>query len=232
MEERVEADLAAKIDRVSDTLVRIERDHTPAVLANSMGAEDMVLTDLIARHAPEIAVFTLDTGRLNEETYALMQEMREVYPELAIETYFPDPAGVEAYTRQYGPNAFYTSQQRRKACCYIRKVEPLRRALADKAAWITGMRRQQSVTRSGLEPEGWDDDHGLYKFSPLFDWSLNEVWSYIREHSVPYNDLHDQGYASIGCAPCTRAIGAGEDERAGRWWWELPETKECGLHRQ
>jgi phosphoadenosine phosphosulfate reductase len=232
MADDIEKSRAHKEARVRETLAGIERDYSPAVLANSLGAEDMVLTDLIRRSAPGIGIFMLDTGRLNEETYGLLQEVQAAYSGLDIRTYSPEAADIEGYVQENGPNAFYDSPELRKACCHIRKVKPLKRALAGKCAWITGMRRQQSVTRSDLQPESWDGDHGLYKFNPLFDWTSNEVWSYIQEHCVPYNDLHDRGYASIGCAPCTRPIGVGEDERAGRWWWEDPEAKECGLHRR
>ncbi|MFA9460927.1 phosphoadenylyl-sulfate reductase [Thiohalorhabdus methylotrophus] len=220
----------AKARRVAEELRRIGAAHSPAVLASSLGAEDMVLTDLISREAPGIAVFSLDTGRLNAETYELMQQVKTRYPDLDYRIYAPEAADVEALVQGYGPNAFYESLDLRKQCCHVRKVKPLQRALAGNSAWITGMRRLQSVTRKDLEPETWDEANGLYKFNPLYDWSQAEVWGYIRAHGVPYNALHEQGYASVGCAPCTRPIAAGEDERAGRWWWEDPEAKECGLH--
>jgi phosphoadenosine phosphosulfate reductase len=133
---------------------------------------------------------------------------------------------------QNGPNAFYESVELRKSCCFMRKVEPLKRALKDKKAWVTGMRREQSATRSDIPESEYDNDHGLYKFNPLYDWTENEVWAYVHANNVPYNALHDKGYASIGCAPCTRAITPGEDIRAGRWWWEHEQNKECGLHRK
>lgn len=221
--------LATKIEAVIEVLKEIERDYSPAVLATSFGAEDMVLMDLICKHAPGIEVFTLDTGRLPKETYELMQEVKTHYNK-EVQVYYPDTAEIEAFVTSNGPNAFYDSVEMRKQCCGIRKVQPLNRALADKKAWLTGMRRSQSVTRAELPVSEWDEDHGLQKFSPLTDWSNGNVWAYIRAFEVPYNKLHDEGYASIGCAPCTRAITAGEDIRAGRWWWENPETKECGLH--
>jgi len=221
--------LANKIEAVIEVLKEIERDYSPAVLATSFGAEDMVLLDLICKHAPGIEVFTLDTGRLPKETYELMQEVKTHYQK-EVQVYYPDTAQIEAFVTSNGPNAFYDSVEMRKQCCGIRKVQPLNRALAGKKAWLTGMRRSQSVTRAELPVSEWDDDHGLQKFSPLTDWSNGNVWAYIRAFEVPYNKLHDEGYASIGCAPCTRAITAGEDIRAGRWWWENPETKECGLH--
>ena len=205
--------------------------HTPAALASSFGAEDMVLTDLIARHALPIGVFTLDTGRLPDETYALIDRVREHY-RLPIEVYYPDGRALEAYVRDGGINAFYRSVELRQGCCAIRKTEPLVRALAGKRAWVTGLRRAQSVTRNALAIEEFDTAHGIPKFNPLADWSDSDVWAYIRARAVPYNPLHDRGYPSIGCAPCTRAIEPGEDIRAGRWWWESPEHKECGLHRR
>lgn len=221
--------LAAKVETVIAVLRDIEQDYSPAILATSFGAEDMVLMDLICKHAPGIQIFTLDTGRLPKETYNLMQEVKTHYDK-EIQVFFPDAGAIENFVTRNGPNAFYDSVDLRKQCCGIRKVEPLKRALEGKKAWLTGMRRSQSVTRAELPVSEWDDEHGLQKFSPLTDWSNGNVWAYIRAFEVPYNKLHDQGYASIGCAPCTRAITAGEDIRAGRWWWEDPESKECGLH--
>jgi phosphoadenosine phosphosulfate reductase len=215
----------------ASTLVRIARTHAPAAFASSFGAEDMVLLDLIARHAPDIGVFTLDTGRLPEETLALVDRARDRYG-LPIDVYFPDAQRLEPFVRDHGANAFYHGIELRQACCAIRKTEPLRRALAGKRAWITGLRRGQSVTRSELALEAHDDAHDMPKFSPLVDWSEDDVWGYLRAHGVPSNPLHERGYRSIGCAPCTRAIGPDEDVRAARWWWESPEHKECGLHRQ
>ena len=197
--------------------------------ANSFGAEDMVLTDLILSNALPIEVFSLDTGRLPAETYTLMGEVEQRYG-TRLKVFFPDSASVENFVRSHGINAFYDSIELRKACCGVRKMEPLRRALAGKKAWITGLRAAQSVTRSGLPLREFDQGNGLEKLNPLSDWSETEVWAYIRINEVPYNALHDQFYPSIGCAPCTRAIALGEDVRAGRWWWEDPETKECGLH--
>ena len=221
--------LQLKIDAVKQLLEQIEADYSPAVLATSYGAEDMVLMDLIAKFAPQIGIFTLDTGRLPKETYDLMQQAKKHY-QLNVEVYYPDTLSIEQFVTHNGPNAFYDSVDLRKQCCGIRKVAPLNRALAGKKAWLTGMRRSQSVTRNELPVSEWDADHELQKFSPLTDWSNGEVWKYIRAFDVPFNELHNQGYASIGCAPCTRAITPGEDIRAGRWWWENPETKECGLH--
>lgn len=197
--------------------------------ANSFGAEDMVLTDLILSNALPITVFSLDTGRLPAETYSLIGEVERHYGS-KLEIYFPDAGAVETFVRSHGINAFYDSVELRKACCGVRKMEPLRRALAGRKAWITGLRAAQSVTRAGLPVRETDTANGLEKLNPLTDWTETEVWAYIRINEVPYNALHDQFYPSIGCAPCTRAIALGEDVRAGRWWWENPETKECGLH--
>jgi len=189
----------------------------------------MVLTDLIVKNRLDIEMFSLDTRRLPKETYDLMQEVSERYA-IPIKVYFPQTDAVETYVAQYGENGFYDSVEARKNCCFVRKVEPLRRALRGKKAWITGMRRDQAVTRGTLEISAYDPDQGLQKFNPLLEWTNKEVWAYIRQHDVPYNKLHDQFYPSLGCAPCTRSISPGEDIRAGRWWWENPENKECGLH--
>lgn len=213
------------------TLGRLQAaaERRPAALAASFGAEDMVLIDLATRHRLPIEVFTLDTGRLPEETQSLIHATSRRY-RIAITVIAPDAADVERYVATHGPNAFYDSQTLRLECCFMRKVQPLRRALAGKGAWITGQRRAQAISRRALPLEEWDADHGLHKFNPLADWSDDIVWQYIRHHGVPYNALHDRGYPSIGCAPCTRAIGPGEDIRAGRWWWESDEHRECGLH--
>jgi phosphoadenosine phosphosulfate reductase len=205
--------------------------HPAAAFASSFGAEDMVLHDVIAMHALAIAIFTLDTGRLPGETCALIDRVRERYG-LAIEVFYPDPRSLETYVRANGINAFYRSVELRQRCCAIRKGAPLARALAGRGAWLTGQRRTQSVTRRDLAVEEFDVEHQLPKFNPLADWSDDDVWGYVRAHDVPTNPLHARGYPSIGCAPCTRATEPGEDIRAGRWWWEQPEHKECGLHRR
>lgn len=197
--------------------------------ANSFGAEDMVLTDLILGAKLPIEIFSLDTGRLPAETYTLIGDVEKRYG-TRLKVFFPQADAVEQYVRTHGMNAFYESVELRKACCHARKVEPLRRALAGKKAWITGLRAAQSTTRTELPLRQFDDGNGLVKLNPLSDWSETEVWAWIRLHDVPYNALHDQFYPSIGCAPCTRAIALGEDVRAGRWWWESADTKECGLH--
>lgn len=219
-------------EKIADTVAVLQqaaREFAPVAFANSLGAEDMVLTDLIAKYQPDIQMFSLDTGRLPKETYDLIQEVSQQYT-LPLQVYFPSSALVEEYVARNGINGFYDSVESRKACCFVRKVEPLRRALAGKGAWITGMRRDQAVTRGTLEVSAFDNDNGLQKFNPLLDWSNKDVWAYIRLYDVPYNKLHDQFYPSLGCAPCTRSITPGEDIRAGRWWWEDPKSKECGLH--
>lgn len=221
--------LNQKIAAAHTLLERIAADYAPATFANSYGAEDMVLTDLIAKNFPAIEIFSLDTGRLPQETYALMAHAGLHYKR-KIKIYFPQTAAVEQYVRLNGINGFYDSQAQRKDCCHVRKVEPLRRALAGKKAWITGLRREQAPTRKDLSDSEFDQDNGLQKFNPLIDWTEADVWDYIRQFNVPYNALHDKGYPSIGCAPCTRAVAPGEDMRAGRWWWEDADQKECGLH--
>ena len=223
------SELQTKIDQVIAVLAEAVHGYAPVCFANSLGAEDMVLTDLISKHQPGISMFSLDTGRLPQETYDLMHAAGERYA-VPLKVYFPDSAAVEKYTAQNGVNGFYGSIESRKACCFVRKVEPLRRALQGKGAWITGMRRDQAVTRGTLEISAYDADQGLQKFNPLLDWSNKDVWAYIRQNDVPYNKLHDQFYPSLGCAPCTRSVTPGEDIRAGRWWWEDPNNKECGLH--
>ena len=221
--------VAAKAAAARALLRRVANEFAPAVFANSLGAEDMLLTDLIVGEKLDIEIFSLDTGRLPLETYDLIAEVKKHYG-LALKLYYPRHDLVEAYTRQNGINAFYESVELRKGCCHVRKVEPLQRALAGQKAWITGMRAQQSATRDGLPVQTFDEGNGLEKFNPLADWTEKEVWAYIKLNAVPYNALHEKFYPSIGCAPCTRAVTPGEDVRSGRWWWENPESKECGLH--
>ena len=203
--------------------------YNSVTFANSLGAEDMVLVDLIQKHKLNVEIFSIDTGRLPSETYNLIQKVEDKY-QFKIKLYFPNQENVEHYVNTYGINAFYNSLDLRKSCCAIRKVEPLNRALKNKKAWITGMRQEQSQTRLALKEEEFDEAHQSQKLNPLSSWSEVEIWAYIKMHDVPYNVLHDQFYPSIGCAPCTRAISVGEDVRAGRWWWEDPQNKECGLH--
>jgi phosphoadenosine phosphosulfate reductase len=225
----LQASLARRTAEARTLLGEIVRDFSSVAFASSLGAEDMALTDLILRDALDIEIFSLDTGRLPTETYDLMAEVQKHYG-LKLKLYYPRHDLIEAWTRAHGINAFYESVELRKACCHIRKVEPLSRALAGKTAWITGQRAQQAATRDSLPLRQFDEANGLEKFNPLADWSEKEIWAYIRSQGVPYNALHDKHYPSIGCAPCTRAISVGEDIRAGRWWWENADTKECGLH--
>jgi len=200
-----------------------------AALASSLGAEDQVVTDMLCRIVPGPAIFTLDTGRLPPETYDAIEATRRRYG-VKIEVLFPDRAEVEAMVTEAGPNLFYASVEARRRCCQVRKVAPLRRKLAGLEAWITGLRRGQSPTRQSVARVEWDEVHGLIKVNPLADWTSEQVWEYLRRHDVPYNRLHNLGYPSIGCAPCTRAVPPGEDARSGRWWWERADQKECGLH--
>ncbi|GAB3864404.1 hypothetical protein GCM10028801_33500 [Nocardioides maradonensis] len=219
-------------DALSSTLAllqEIERDWSPATLANAFGPEAMVMTDLIARHGLDIEVFSLDTGRLPEETHALAQNVHRRYGGI-ITMVSPDPTEVADWVRENGQNGFYESVENREGCCGVRKVRPLSRQLEGKRAWIAGLRREQSATRRNLEVSSYDEGHGLQKFLPMLDWTKDQVWAYIKDHRVPVNALHSKGYTSIGCAPCTRAISPGEDERAGRWWWEVDTVKECGIH--
>jgi phosphoadenosine phosphosulfate reductase len=198
-------------------------------LSSSFGAEDMVLIDMISKIDPRARVFTLDTARLNQETYDLVDEVRDRY-KIDVEVYFPDTASVEKMVREHGLNLFYESVEFRKLCCGVRKVEPLNRALSGLDAWITGLRKDQTQTRATTRKLEADQAHkGIFKVNPLADWSSEAVWEYIRANEVPYNKLHDMGFPSIGCEPCTRAIRPGEDQRAGRWWWE-ESNKECGIH--
>ena len=205
--------------------------HGKIALASSMGAEDQVLTDMIVKIDPSAQIFTLDTGRLFYETYELIEKTSLRY-KVKIDVYFPDPSKVEAMVNEKGINLFFQSVENRKQCCHVRKIEPLKRAFSGLDVWICGLRREQSTTRTQNEMVEWDEANGLIKLNPLIDWTEQQVWDYIKEHNVPYNVLHDKGFPSIGCQPCTRAIFPGEDVRAGRWWWENPETKECGLHNR
>lgn len=227
--EALKQTVSAKRSQVLNVLKKAASKFPAITFANSFGAEDMVLTDIIMREKLAIEIFSLDTGRLPAETYTLMAEAENTY-NTKLKVYFPKHEVVEAYVQTKGINAFYESIDLRKACCHMRKVEPLQRALSGKQAWITGMRAEQATTRANLPVQEFDEGNRLEKFNPLSDWTEQEVWAYIRLHEVPYNKLHDAFYPSIGCAPCTRAVAMGEDVRAGRWWWENPENKECGLH--
>ena len=212
-----------------DLLAEVAREYRPAALASSLSIEDMVLADLIGRHGLGIEIFVLDTGRLHGDTLDLVGRLERRY-RVAVQIHRPKIIAVNEYVVRFGRDAFYESVDLRKRCCEIRKVEPLKRALAGKRAWITGLRREQSAGRGAVEAREFDAVHGLAKFNPLADWSEDEVWAYIRGKEVPYNPLYDQGYRSIGCAPCSRPVVAGEEPRAGRWWWEIQATSECGIH--
>lgn len=198
------------------------------VLSSSLGQEDQVLTDAIYRNNIPVKIFTIDTGRLFNETYELLEKTNARYKR-NIPVYFPESSDVELFVRARGINGFYESVANRKECCTIRKIKPLNRALEGASVWITGLRAEQSANRSDMPMIEWDQERQLYKFNPLIRWHYNEVLDYLKENNVPYNSLHDKGYISIGCGPCTRAITEGEDARAGRWWWEVSQ-KECGLH--
>lgn len=200
-------------------------------LSSSLSIEDQVLTDLIVKTDPKTRIFTLDTGRLFPETYSLIEKTNDRYG-IQLEVFFPDYQKVQEMVQKEGINLFYKGIEQRKACCQVRKIEPLRRAFKGLDVWICGLRREQSVTRSEVRLVEWDENNQLIKVNPLIDFTEEAVWAYIKENKVPYNALHDQGFPSIGCQPCTRAVEPGEDIRAGRWWWENPEHKECGLHRR
>jgi len=220
------------VSRAADArllLDRIASAYAPAALSCSLGAEDMVLTDLIARGGMPVEIFTLDTGRLHAQTLELVGRVQSHYG-IALRVMQPDGAAVADYVTRYGRNAFYDSVELRKRCCEIRKIEPLKRALEGKRAWITGLRREQSAARADLRLAEFDAALRVVKVNPLADWSGDDVWDYIRAHKVPYNPLHDRGFPSIGCEPCTRAVQPGADARSGRWWWEQEGKKECGLH--
>lgn len=207
----------------------LEAHKGTIALASSFGVEDQVLTDILIKLDPTVKIFTLDTGRLSEETYTVMDQTNRKYG-INVEVYCPDRMSLEKLYQMQGINGFKESVENRKMCCQVRKMEPLGRALEGLEVWITGLRRSQSPTRETMQLIEWDESNKLIKLNPLIDWDEERVWDYIKTYKVPYNALHDQGYPSIGCAPCTRPIREGEDIRAGRWWWENPEHKECGLH--
>ena len=235
------SELEVKLRVVRELLGQAFRQHRRLTYASSLGAEAIVLTDLIATDFPQIDIFTIDTGRLHEETYALLAELQRRYrpsafrqasddePRKALmRVVYPDALALETLVAR-GVNGFYESVEARLECCRIRKVEPFRRAIRGYPAWITGVRRRHSMDRAHGNPVEWDAEYGLHKISPLLEWTDEEVWQYISSRELPYNRLHDRGYPSIGCSPCTRAIRAGEDFRAGRWWWERSASRECGL---
>lgn len=209
----------------------IERYGDRIALSSSLGLEDQVLTDMVCKIDKSTRIFTLDTGRLFPETYSLI-DRTNIHYGIKIAVYFPRHEAVEEMVRTCGMNCFYESIELRKRCCGVRKLEPLSRAFEGLDVWICGLRREQSVTRADMQMVEWDEAHGLIKLNPLIDWHEKDVWDYIRKHGVPYNRLHDKGFPSIGCQPCTRAVAEGEDIRAGRWWWESPDHRECGLHKR
>ena len=223
------AALEAKWQALLSRLADAARRHPDAALASSLAAEDMLLTHAICSSGLPLEIFSLDTGRLHAETLAMIDTVAQRYGK-RITVVRPDAQAVQAHVAAHGNFAFYESVDLRKACCQIRKVEPLRRVLSGRSAWLTGQRRDQATTRGELPEEEHDPVFGLYKFNPLASWTEAEVWEAIRALDIPYNALHDQGYPSIGCEPCTRAVRPGEDARAGRWWWESADSKECGLH--
>jgi phosphoadenosine phosphosulfate reductase len=224
----IRAELQARADASANLMRAAVAQFGKVVYASSLGAESIVLTDLIWSRVPGIDIVTIDTGRLPDETLALIAQLESRYNR-RIKVFFPQASAVEQYVRLNGINGFYESLAQRQDCCAIRKVEPFNRAVAGYKAWVTGVRREQSEARAGNQPLQLDARNGLQKVSPLLDWTEAEIWEYIRAKQLPYNPLHDRGFPSIGCAPCTRAIQPGEDHRAGRWWWESAATRECGL---
>lgn len=215
---------------LADSLAFIAQTYpSQVVFSSAFGQEDQVITDSIFRNDLDIQVFTLDTGRLFKETYDLMDQTRSRYKK-SIKVYYPETAQVERLTTEKGMHSFYSSVEDRKECCYIRKVVPLKRALEGAKVWVTGLRAGQSDNRQSFDTLEWDEGNQVIKFNPILNWSFDEMIDYLKTNNVPYNKLHDQGFVSIGCAPCTRAIESNEDARAGRWWWETSK-KECGLHQ-
>ena len=227
----VRNNLKAKSEILSNRLTEIVTRHNCVRFASSLAVEDLVITDAIVKSGTNITVFTLETGKLNPETLALIEAIQRTYPTLQLQLFYPDAAAAKKYETEHGKFAFYDSVELRRECCFIRKIEPLNRALADADAWLTGQRREQSVTRTELAFHEQDNARHIDKYNPIFDWSEQEVWAYILHHQIPYNDLYNQGFPSIGCEPCTKPVRLGEDIRAGRWWWENKDSKECGLHK-
>lgn len=215
---------------IPDTLKTLYSAFPGAVtFSTSFSFEDQAITDLIQKNVADISIFTLDTGRLFPETYSTWSRTLEHYG-IAIKAFYPDEKKLQQYVTSNGPNAFYLSTDLRKSCCHIRKVVPLKKALQNHSVWITGLRAEHSQGRENLQSLEWDESNNIIKYHPLLHWTAEEVKQYINQHHIPYNSLHDKGFVSIGCAPCTRAIKPGEDFRAGRWWWEDNSKKECGLH--
>ncbi len=222
-------DLRSKADQTVQQLRSGVAEFGKVTYANSLGAESMVLTDLIWEQVPEIDMFSVDTGRLFPETYDLIDRLERRYGR-NLKLLYPARDGVEDWVARNGINGFRNGSEQRRSCCATRKIEPFKRGIEGQSAWVTGIRRGQSASRALASPVEWDREYGLYKISPLLDWSEDDVWNYIRKKRLPYNTLHDSGFPSIGCAPCTRAVAAGEDARSGRWWWERSDSRECGLH--
>ena len=223
--------LAEKTATLKQRLHQIADSHKDARFASSLAVEDMVITDVIAREQLNIGVFTLDTGLLHQETLDLLDNLAKTYPYLHIARFHPIAPDAARYVAENGKFAFYESIELRRECCHIRKIEPLNRALQGADVWLTGQRREQSATRTELPFAEQDKTRGIDKYNPIFDWSETDVWAYILVNNVPYNALYHQGFPSIGCDPCTRQVKQGEDIRAGRWWWESKDSKECGLHK-
>ncbi len=233
----IKNELMDELRGISDPMAMMDRlvavcGLDSVVLASSLGAEDQVLTDMMWGRGIAISIVVLDTGRLHNETHSVMSKTQRQYG-FQHQVMMPPTDALETFVQQHGPNAFYESSELRKACCHLRKMVPLQRALHGKKAWITGVRREQSANRAGMQSVEWDESNGLIKLNPLIGWSSTDVWAYLRENRVPTNPLHDRGYPSIGCAPCTRAVEPGQPDRAGRWWWENHKdgSQECGLHQ-
>ncbi len=219
-------------ERAEDSVFQLRRaveEFKNVCYANSLGSESIVLTDLIWSAVPDIEIFSIDTGRLYPETYDLIDRVQQRYGR-TLTIYYPNTAELESWVGKNGINGFRNGLEQRRGCCAVRKVDTFRRAVAGRGAWVTGIRRGQSASRALAAAVEWDPMYGLHKVSPLLEWSETEIWDYIRKKRLPYNALHDQGFPSIGCAPCTRAVQPGEDERSGRWWWERADSRECGLH--
>ncbi|OOS07450.1 phosphoadenosine phosphosulfate reductase [Moraxella cuniculi DSM 21768] len=229
--QQVDEQLDEKIRLLQARLYQIFHKHQCVKVANSLAAEDVLMIDVLAKLGVSAQIFTLDTGRLNAETVSLFDEIKQRYPNLVFERYEPQAQAVASYISTHGENAFYDGVDLRKQCCFIRKVEPLGRALLGADAWLTGQRRQQSATRDALAFFEHDTLHQLAKYNPIYDWSEQQVWAYVLKFGLPYNALYEQGYPSIGCQPCTLPVKAGDDIRTGRWWWESKDSKECGLHQ-
>jgi len=228
MGEVLSLELEQKAAAVRELLADAAHRYGRVVYSNSLGAEAMVLTDIIWNHVPEIDMFSIDTGRLHQETYDLLEKLELRYKR-RIRLVYPDSQAIEQLVAARGINGFYHSLEARLSCCGVRKIEPFKRAIAGYSAWVTGVRREQSATRAQGQPIDWDGQYGLQKVSPLLDWTEEHIWQYIRARQLPYNSLHNRSYPSIGCQPCTRAVQPGESRRAGRWWWEQAESRECGL---